>query len=185
MNLAFSTHWPEKMPAHLRGSQTYFIDKIWNSLKHPLIFEIHDQWSNYKNEHYKKFGQVKTAINFDFDPNIQMKLHTIRRDDFDRWKAGNDIHFIINSRSSDRFQFAPVTKCTSLQKIEISWSLGPNLKTARIRIDGVLMNSIQMEQLAKNDGFKSLEDFFSWFNEDFTGKIIHWTDKKYTKSDQS
>ena len=36
-----------------------------------------------------------------------------------------------------------------------------------------------MWQLAINDGFESLKHFFEYFNEDFEGKIIHWTDLKY------
>ena len=37
----------------------------------------------------------------------------------------------------------------------------------------------QMETLAIADGFDSIEDFFKYFTNDFTGKIIHWTDLKY------
>jgi len=36
-----------------------------------------------------------------------------------------------------------------------------------------------MEQLAINDGFDCIDDFFAWFNTDFTGKIIWFVDKKY------
>lgn len=28
-------------------------------------------------------------------------------------------------------------------------------------------------------GFDSVKDFFRYFNKDFKGKIIHWTDLKY------
>jgi len=36
-----------------------------------------------------------------------------------------------------------------------------------------------LKTLARNDGFESVDDFFKWFNADFQGKIIHWTDFKY------
>ena len=36
-----------------------------------------------------------------------------------------------------------------------------------------------LRELAKNDGFESVEDFFAYFNKDFKGKIIHWTDLQY------
>lgn len=36
-----------------------------------------------------------------------------------------------------------------------------------------------IEKIAINDGFDSVDDFFSWFKDDFTGKIIHWTNLKY------
>ena len=36
-----------------------------------------------------------------------------------------------------------------------------------------------MKDLARNDGFDSIQAFFEWFKEDFEGKIIHWTDLRY------
>ena len=37
----------------------------------------------------------------------------------------------------------------------------------------------EIQKLSLNDGFDSCEDFFAWFNEDFSGKIIHWTPFRY------
>ena len=34
--------------------------------------------------------------------------------------------------------------------------------------------------LAKNDGFENEEDFWQWFNEPFSGVIIHWTNFVYS-----
>lgn len=36
-----------------------------------------------------------------------------------------------------------------------------------------------IEELAKNEGFDSAADFFKYFNANFDGKIIHWTDYTY------
>ena len=36
-----------------------------------------------------------------------------------------------------------------------------------------------MLNLVQNDGFASISDFLKFFNKDYTGKIIHWTDLKY------
>jgi hypothetical protein len=36
-----------------------------------------------------------------------------------------------------------------------------------------------VEVLARNDGFATVKDFFEWFSEDYTGKIIHWTELRY------
>jgi len=33
--------------------------------------------------------------------------------------------------------------------------------------------------LSANDGFDSVEQFFQWFDKDFKGKLIHWTDYEY------
>ena len=39
--------------------------------------------------------------------------------------------------------------------------------------------SFTVENIARNDGFDSINEFFDFFDKDFSGKIIHWTDKKY------
>jgi len=36
-----------------------------------------------------------------------------------------------------------------------------------------------MERLSKNDGFETMEDFWTFFNEPYQGMIIHWTDTRY------
>lgn len=113
------------------------------------------------------------------------KLHTIRSGD--RWKEGMKIHFVINNRTKDRFQFAPVIECVSVQKIEIKHlSLEPGGKIHPIVwIDGYLFFDAEIdydagiEQLALNDGFESVEQFFAYFNTDFVGQIVHWTPLKY------
>lgn len=39
--------------------------------------------------------------------------------------------------------------------------------------------SLTCDLIAVNDGFDNIHDFLSWFNKDFDGQIIHWTDKRY------
>jgi len=46
-------------------------------------------------------------------------------------------------------------------------------------VGDVFLSRWSINHLAKNDGFEGIEDFFKWFNEDFKGKIIHWTNYKY------
>ena len=46
-------------------------------------------------------------------------------------------------------------------------------------IDGKTLSRSETMRLAKNDGFNSLDEFFAWFNKDFTGTIIHWSNLKY------
>jgi hypothetical protein len=36
-----------------------------------------------------------------------------------------------------------------------------------------------LNKLSKNEGFNLVDDFFRFFNKDFEGKIIHWTNYKY------
>lgn len=172
MNLAFSTHWPDKMPGHLKGRATGFQEKIWKA----LYIEHSQDW------------RVDVRIPLFERP----KIHTIRRDQRDRWQAGKKIHFVINPRSKNRKQFAPVINCISTQKISITYkelNLGNEL--IEVKIDDVLWKAfrnrkkvvyewdVQLMILAQNDGFNTVEDFFSWFSEDFSGNIIHWTDHTY------
>lgn len=121
------------------------------------------------------------------------KIHTIREDKNNRWKPGTMIDFFINARTKQMFRFAPRIAVVSTQKVEMIWTgKATPIPTIDIWIDGECYvanyepeyNSSQqrqtrMEELAYNDGFDTVEEFLEYFNTDFTGKIIHWTDKRY------
>jgi hypothetical protein len=83
------------------------------------------------------------------------------------------------------FRFAPVLPVVSVQKIEITWLGFLNHFRPWVKVDGKSIYTLdqidlnKMLQLANNDGFDTIEDFFAYFNKDFTGKIIHWTDWRY------
>ena len=115
------------------------------------------------------------------------KIHTIREDKPRRWKAGNSIQAATGVRTKNYDCFFE-DSCKSTQKIIIEHFPGH----VEIFIDGYIfgrahhhgLNDIYdwsncIEELAKNDGFDNLRDFFKWFDSDFIGKIIHWTDKTY------
>lgn len=187
MTLGFSTKWPDRM-GELAGQPNYFIEKIWAGMKFDLPIEYSILHNVFNAEHVKKFGMGWDNENPSITRSYIPKLHTIRRDTENRWKAGNDIHFVINNRTKDRFQFAPVVKCVNVQSIEILHTLGHAL----VKIDGEFFGEIyhygftdiheytnDLEVLAINDGFPSIEAFFQYFNEDFKGKLIHWTGLKY------
>lgn len=187
MILPFSTKFPN-------GKPTYFIEKIWTS-----ISAIYPELSNQYIRHF--FPQHRMKFGCDWDetnhPRVAKK-HTIRKDERNRWKPGMKIHFVINNRTKNFFQFAPVIECKSVQKIEIKdvsdlevrernflqrvyvESLKETFyKAWRVEVDGRKLTIPEVWKLAKNDGFESVDEFFNWFNSDFTGKIIHWTDLKY------
>jgi len=169
----------------LAGQPNYFIEKIWAGLPfcgdtktdyyNNCIFNRGKGWDNPLVDEGEYFSFLS-------------KLHTIRRDSNSRWRSGMDIHMVINNRTKNRFQFAPVMECKSVQTIEILHALGHAL----VKIDGEFFGEIyhygfddiheytnDLEVLAINDGFPSVEAFFQYFNKDFKGKIIHWTDLKY------
>lgn len=106
------------------------------------------------------------------------KIHTIRADKNDRWKIGNTIQFATGVRTKFYNCFLRGV-CLFVQKIEISYLDDPNYKFPTILIDGVLITRGEFSQLVKNDGFDSTDEFLEWFDADFSGKIIHWTNKIY------
>ena len=107
------------------------------------------------------------------------KKHTIRIDKNDRWKPGMKIHFATGVRTRLYHQFYEGF-CKSTQKIQILWdNISQNGEVVSILIDGRLIDLDEVETLAINDGFEDVSEFLNWFNEDFEGKIIHWTDLRY------
>jgi hypothetical protein len=176
MILPFSTQ--------MNGKPTYFVEKIWKGLSGDLILNKVGYPSEVYPKEYLECLQ-KELVNYE---NKLPKLHTFREDKKDRWKPGTKIDFFINCRQKNMFRFAPVLPVVSTQKVEIKWiPLTRPLGERRpwVRIDGKNIFTIdhfiteEMTQLALNDGFDNVEDFFAYFNEDFTGKIIHWTDLRY------
>lgn len=176
MTLSFSQKYPERM-GELAGQPNYFIQKIWNS--NPFLQLDSETLIDY----YSKY-ECKFKHGWNQNLGLHPKLHTIREDKADRWKSGRDIHFVINNRTKNRFQFAPIIQVTSIQKFEISYVdvfIDQKKFTEKytIKIDGRKLDWKEIEVLAKNDGFDSTDDFIQFFNKDFKGKIIHWTDLKY------
>lgn len=115
------------------------------------------------------------------------KIHTIRFDQHKRWKVGMSIQFATGVRTKNYECFKRDAFCLGIQKIVIKHNKGDFKQTGVwiddkliFAIDGVLHNGTDiMTKLAKNDGFNDYNDFFKWFNKDFEGFIIHWTDFKY------
>lgn len=105
------------------------------------------------------------------------KIHTIREDQYGRWHPGMTMHMATGVRTKNYKQFHEA-KCISVQEISIFskykevWLFDEWEKVYRL-------TNIQVETLAKNDGFDTVEDFWNWFNGAFYGKIIHWTDFQY------
>lgn len=122
--------------------------------------------------------------------NLGFKKHTIRVDKNNRWKAGNKIHMATGVRTKNYNCFNNKHTCISTQIFKLEW-LGT---TVLINIDNknvCFFNTAQMwgdhsnngfsflRSLALNDGFQNIESFLAWFNKNYTGKIIHWTNLKY------
>lgn len=207
MTLSFSQKWPKHM-GEWAGQPNYFIEKIikgisdsdkdfyaeycsqcgWKGMSSITVGAICPKCGYHALRYCHEgpfFGDDGYYSHLDHKP----KLHTIRHDPHGRWKPGMTIHPVINNRTPNRFQFAPEIVCTGVQEIKIKHGM---FGFKSVWIDGNITGNFSenfigenpvctdlMRTIAINDGFDSLEQFFAYFNEDFTGKIIHWTDLKY------
>lgn len=176
MNCAFSTTFPKTLRAVLAGKPTYFVPKILKGIE--ALQPDNENLFFYYQEYV--FLQRKLGKPYKVDVN-RPKLHTFREDKNNRWKAGNLIHFNIYTRTKNQLKFAPVLKCISTQKIEIIWtnSDGFHLPIPIVYVNNRWMIGDELTQLIHNDGFNSIDEFCAYFNTDFVGKIIHWTDLRY------
>jgi thymidylate kinase len=99
------------------------------------------------------------------------KIHTIREDKHNRWKAGMKIHFWKgNPRNVTKnpYQFAE-SVVYKVSNIEIFPSQN------RIQIQDHYFDSrCALNDIARNDGFKLWEEMKEFFPEDFKGKLIFW-----------
>jgi len=176
MTLSFSSHYPSGEPA-------YFPEKILKSFP--------ARWpKNVAPNRYSELDGLRTTWNVwkrklshvSYQPTrglvAEPKLHTLRQDTKKRWKAGVKIHFVLFNRTPERWQFAEA-KCNAVQEVVIRrYGL-----TYGVWVDGRSLSEKETAQLAKNDGFKTADDFYHWFVpglcQTWSGRIIHWTDLKY------
>ncbi|HHT23150.1 MAG TPA: hypothetical protein GXZ87_07565 [Bacteroidales bacterium] len=114
------------------------------------------------------------------------KIHTIRN--VGRWRVGAAIQFATGVRTKNYEQFHSGT-CKGVQDIEIKYT---DMRGAvEIYIDGKhygtwhrfipekSVNVAVITTLAINEGFDGVKEFLEWFNRDYKGDLVHWTDFKY------
>lgn len=182
MILPFSTQF--------NGKPNYFIEKIWEGLFRSSDDDtMSDLFKEYIDKYEARFGHRWDEIP-DSTPRMNYpKIHTIRKDETERWEEGKNIHFYINNRSKNAFQFAPVLPVVSIESIFITYR--PH--TLEITVgDRYLYDHTEKLRLAYNDGFESWNEFFDFFYNAieenkkidsnkawFSGKIIHWTNFRY------
>lgn len=198
MILGFHEYWDKKKTQH-----TYFREKIFASVGRVIVRDTEGV------EHISQptYG-AKYAIKFmeTFDNPIYPKLHTLRLDQFNRWKATMSIQMVYRGPKysiKDHFNkgIPELEKCKSTQKVKIRYDSGSyveGMTVCDIYIDDKLYwtgwvhgkngsNSCantdssrrDIETLANNDGFENSRAFFQYFNKTATMKMIHWTDLRY------
>ncbi len=163
----------------IKGKPTFFIEKIWESL-----FDIQEKeiglYADFSTAHKEKFGRWWDELE---DKYLYPKLHTIRKDESDRWKRGVMIDFFINARQKNMFRFAPRIPVVSRQRVFMTFLPHCGLGF-RVSINGRELDEHEVENLALNDGFDAVADFEDYFisqmiDDQYSGKIIHWTNYLY------
>jgi len=85
------------------GTKTNFVEKIWAgfALNNDLLkWDAHLDAYGYKhNLPWEWFNTFLVS---------KPKIHSIREDKPNRWKSGNDIHFVIGNRTKNRYLFCPI-----------------------------------------------------------------------------
>jgi hypothetical protein len=107
----------------------------------------------------------------------QVKVHTIRTDQHNRWKVGMKIHFWMGNPRNTRGKIKPYQFGTG--KVERIDSIVINPNADLVIINGYEFKHAQsLKDIARNDGFDSWQEMKSFFANDqvFVGKLIFWED---------
>lgn len=115
-----------------------------------------------------------------------IKIHTLRTDRTGRWREGMQIHHCYSFRSKGGYRCFHKNECTGVQKVLLVLT---HNKFLTINVNRKNITQDEGYEFIKNDGFDSMEDFIDWFfplNKKgvrpvtmWTGKVIHWTNKRY------
>lgn len=112
------------------------------------------------------------------------KIHTLREDPFNRWKAGKSIQMAYGVRTKQYEQFnkgiEELEKCVSTQRVFMTYQGW--VGSLEITVGNKYLMPEEIDLLIKNDGLTHKE-FMNWFFpkgvEEWGGKIIHWTNFRY------
>ena len=124
----------------------------------------------------------KNLEQFSFEYKIfaNIKIHSIRLDPHKRWKVGMKIHHCKGLRTKN-YKCFKIDECKNIQEIIITLVRSGY---PIIHADNKSLGVKEMVELAKNDGFNNLDEFYEHFFGNaksgvFEGRIIFFTDFKY------
>lgn len=116
------------------------------------------------------------ALNFQkrFAPGVEdgSKPQSIRANRKRPFKAGDRLVFYTGQRTKYCRKLGE-SVCTEAFDIEIGYGYG----FWRVRVNYRMLDLVEIADLARADGFQSVNDFFAFFDrgpEGFKGQIIHW-----------
>lgn len=98
-----------------------------------------------------------------------MKRQTIRAARKRPFRRGETLHHFVGMRTRQCCKLG-ISVCTRVSDIQIY--------DRTVKIDGRVLYPENIERLAKNDGFASVEDFFAYFDftrsDSFKGQFVCW-----------
>lgn len=134
------------------------------------------------NSHGKPTGFKYKILNF-------IKIHTFRQS-IERYKVGETLHCCYYARNPKMHVFAELI-CKSVEHVSIHAAKNSKRLSITVSANGKtqLLTHEVVEEIAKNDGFESVEQMRDWFFpcetpeliQSWHGVIVHWTDKRYFK----
>ncbi|MBC8985185.1 hypothetical protein H9X96_05290 [Pedobacter sp. N36a] len=157
----------------IQDQPNYFIEKIWKGLTN-LSVHMESDYYWYLQRHLEKFN--RTWDGDQYTEFLEPKIHTIRKDAYDVWRPGMEIVMVTDKDGPEEFQFAPLLTCQHIQIVEMRKEEN---SAPQLRIDDQLFSAEALHQFAVNDGFQDAAALFSYFDDSFEGKLIHWTAFKY------
>jgi hypothetical protein len=120
------------------------------------------------------------------------KPHSFRakRKDGRKWKVGDTIQFYENVRQPNMRKIRPDTVVKGVQDVQMEIYNGIvyliiENEDAEYRFEGRTFVAKKLEEIAKADGFESVESFQNFFfpkakeGDTWEGQLVHWTDLKY------
>lgn len=124
--------------------------------------------------------KIRACVELFWAEHYKPKKHSIRRGK--RWKAGMKLHMATGTRTRYYNQFNKnidgLQTVVSVQDIEIRLAWNDKI----VLVDGRILSADEVDYLAMNDGFETIQAFWNFFAEDeadLDGQIIHWTDLRY------
>ena len=128
------------------------------------------------------------------------KIHTVRIDQYKRWKPGMVIHFATGARTKLYNQFW-YGHCKSIQTFTLERRIDKDgIVSSKVWIDGYQLTTTEIAELAFSDGLAISSVFMDFFiprnylvvlyradqtaihreiSLTYCGRIIHWTSKRY------
>lgn len=195
MTLGFKRYFDKKktQPTYFREKILAGANHVWAQTKHGFI-PVHS---------------AEAAQMFLLNMKAKPKLHTIREGNRWKAGDKIHMAYGVRTKNYKQFNqgIPELERVKSVQEIEIQWRKNKELfnrKEVKVFVDGSLiivaaihesfigisanynhirgiveLSEIPTDLLCLNDGFDSAHSFFNWFNKDFQGQIIHWTDFRY------